>query len=279
MSIDACVIGWPIEHSRSPLIHGHWLAYHGVDGRYTKEAVTPEKLPAFLEQLRAGQFAGCNVTVPHKQKVFELADEADDAAQAIGAANTLWMENGTLHAANTDAYGFLANLDENAPGWDAHDKTALVLGAGGAARAILHALGTRGYERICLANRTRERAQDLAVHFSNGVTVCDWEHRNALCRDANLIVNTTTLGMTGSAALEIDLEAAGPDTVVTDLVYAPLITPFLESARSRGLKTVDGLGMLLHQAVPGFEKWFHIRPTVTPELRALVVADLERVKC
>lgn len=276
MSTNACVIGWPIKHSRSPLIHNHWLEQHGIGGRYTREAVEPETLDAFVARLRDGQFAGCNVTVPHKETVLALADEADAAARAIGAANTLWMESGVLHASNTDAYGFLANLDDGAPGWDSAGGSAFVLGAGGAARAILHALLERGFDTVHLANRTRSRAEELAAQSGPKVCVADWSDRNALCEGAGLIVNTTSLGMAGSPRLDIDLAAAKPETLVTDLVYAPLVTPLLEQAKAKGLATVDGLGMLLHQAVPGFEKWFGVRPAVTQELRALIVADLEQ---
>jgi len=275
MTVNACVIGWPIEHSRSPLIHGHWIAQLGLDARYTKEAVLPEELESFLQRMREGAFAGCNVTVPHKEKVLALADTADDAARAIGAANTVWVENGKLCVSNTDAYGFLANLDEGAHGWDADAGTALVLGAGGACRAVLHALIARGFEQIRLVNRTRARAEDLAAHFGDRIAVSDWDERNRLCRGVDLVVNTTALGMAGSPQLDMDLGATGTGTVVTDLVYAPLETALLRQARSKGLGTVDGLGMLLHQAVPGFGKWFGTRPEVTPELRALVVADLE----
>lgn len=275
MTVNACVIGWPIGHSRSPLIHGYWIAQLGLDATYTKEAVRPDALGDFLQRIREGEFAGCNVTVPHKEKVLALADTADDAACAIGAANTIWVEDGKLCVSNTDAYGFLANLDEGVPGWDADAGAALVLGAGGACRAVLHALIARGFEQIRLVNRTRTRADNLAAHFGDRVAASDWEDRNRLCRGADLVVNTTSLGMMGSPELDMDLGAAGPGTVVTDLVYAPLETTLLRQARSKGLGTVDGLGMLLHQAVPGFEKWFGTRPQVTPELRALVAADLE----
>lgn len=276
MSVQACVIGWPIKHSRSPLIHGHWLQQIGLDGRYTREAVEPDHLPEFISKIRKGQFAGCNITVPHKEAVLPLVDSRDEHVRAIGAANTLWMEGDRLCASNTDAYGFLANLDHGAPGWGDDANTALVLGAGGAARAILHALLQRGFETINLTNRTRSRADELAAHFGPKVSVADWQDRNAHCHSAQLIVNTTTLGMTGAQALDLDLSQASPDTVVNDLVYAPLVTPLLKQAREKNLRSVDGLGMLLHQAVPGFEKWFGIRPEVTPELRALIVTDLEQ---
>ncbi|GBE43284.1 shikimate dehydrogenase [bacterium BMS3Bbin10] len=275
MTLRACVIGWPVEHSRSPLIHGHWLRQYGIDGAYTKEAVAPDELAEFLSQLEARGFAGANVTVPHKEAALAAADREDDAARAIGAANTLWFENGRLHASNTDAYGFLANLDEGAPGWDDPKSPALVLGAGGAARAVVYALISRGFGEIRLVNRTGPRAEALAAHFDGPVQALDWDGRSGQVPGCGLVVNTTTLGMTGAARLGIDLSGAGETCVVADLVYAPLRTELLEGARALGLRTVDGLGMLLHQAVPGFEKWFGVRPRVTRALRDLVVADIE----
>ena len=274
MSLKACVIGWPIEHSRSPLIHEHWLSAYGIDGSYTKAAVRPGEFEAFIAAMGERGLAGANVTLPHKEAALACAASADDAARAIGAANTLWFENGTLHAANTDAYGFLANLDERAPGWDKDKGAALVLGAGGAARAVLHALLSRSFRDIILVNRTRARADALGAHFNGPVRVADWDERDALVGGCALAVNTTTLGMTGQAPLEFSLAGAGEAMVVTDLVYAPLKTGLLARAEAKGLRSVDGLGMLLHQAVPGFEKWFGVRPDVSDELRNLVIADL-----
>ena len=274
MSLKACVIGWPIEHSRSPLIHEHWLSAYGIDGSYTKAAVRPGEFEAFIAAMGERGLAGANVTLPHKEAALACAASADDAARAIGAANTLWFENGTLHASNTDAYGFLANLDERAPGWDKDKGAALVLGAGGAARAVLHALLSRSFREIILVNRTRARADALGAHFNGPVRVADWDERDALVGGCALAVNTTTLGMTGQAPLEFSLAGAGEAMVVTDLVYAPLKTGLLARAEAKGLRSVDGLGMLLHQAVPGFEKWFGVRPDVSDELRNLVIADL-----
>lgn len=274
MSARACVIGWPIGHSRSPLIHGHWLAKHRIEGSYSKHEVAPEELERFLTTMQAQGFVGANVTVPHKERALALADHADDAARAIGAANTLWFEDGNLRASNTDAYGFLKNLDQEAPGWDEGRKMALVLGAGGAARAVLFGLLNRSFSEIRLTNRTRSRAEALASHFDAPIRVVDWDERNAQVAGCGLIVNTTSLGMTGSSPLDLDLSAADAATVVTDLVYVPLKTPLLEQAESLGMRTVDGLGMLLHQAEPGFEKWFGVRPEVTADLRDLIVADL-----
>lgn len=275
MTPKACVIGWPVKHSRSPLIHGHWLKRYGIDGSYTKAAIAPDQLAAFLTELEAGGFAGANVTVPHKEAALAAADWADDAARGIGAANTLWIEKGRLHASNTDAYGFLANLDDGAPGWDDGKSPALVLGAGGAARAVVYALIARGFGEIRLVNRTRSRAASLAAHFDGPVQVHDWDRRSARVPGCGLIVNTATAGMTGAARLEIDLSGADEDCVVADLVYTPLQTELLKQARASGLRAVDGLGMLLHQAAPGFEKWFGVAPSVTRELRELVIADLE----
>ncbi len=274
MSLKACVIGWPIEHSRSPLIHGHWLSAYGIDGSYTKAAVRPGEFEDFISTMGERGFAGANVTLPHKEAALGCAGSADDAARAIGAANTLWFENGTLHASNSDAYGFLANLDERAPGWDKDRSATLVLGAGGAARAVLHALLSRSFRDIILVNRTRARADALAAHFKGPVRVVDWDERDGLAGGCALAVNTTTLGMTGQAPLEFDLAGAGETMVVADLVYAPLKTKLLAGAEARGLRSVDGLGMLLHQAVPGFEKWFGVRPDVSDELRNLLIADL-----
>ena len=274
MTARVCVIGWPIGHSRSPLIHGHWLDQHGIDGTYTKQEVSPEELAQFLSQMEAQGLVGANVTVPHKEQVLALADHADDAARAIGAANTLWFEDGKLHASNTDAYGFLKNLDQDAPGWDQGIKSALVLGAGGAARAVLFGLLGRAFDDIVLTNRTRARAEALAGHFDKVIRVVDWEDRDKHVAGRGLIVNTTSLGMAGAPPLELDLSDADPETVVTDLVYVPLTTRLLEEAKARGLRTVDGLGMLLHQAEPGFERWFGVRPEVSAELRQLIIDDL-----
>ncbi|MEZ5773442.1 MAG: shikimate dehydrogenase [Hyphomicrobiaceae bacterium] len=270
----AGVIGWPIKHSRSPLIHGHWLRRYGIAGSYEKVAVEPGDLAGFLAGLAAAGWRGCNVTVPHKEQALALADEATDTARAIGAANTLWVERGRLHATNTDAYGFMTHLRTEAPGWQEGGRPALVLGAGGAARAILQGLIEAGVREIRLVNRSRGRAEALVAHFGRAVVVGDWAERDSLIGDCGLLINTTSLGMTGQAPLDISLAAAGDRLTVSDIVYAPLETPLLKAARQKGLVAVDGLGMLLHQAVPGFERWFGIRPEVTRELRALIEADL-----
>jgi len=273
--VRACVIGWPVEHSRSPLIHRYWLKQYGIDGAYEKEAVRPEDFAAFVGALAEHRYVGANVTLPHKEAALRLARSADEAAIAIGAANTLWLDaEGTLHASNTDAYGFMTNLDAEAPQWNEGLGAAMVLGAGGAARAILYGLIKVTDAKLLLANRTRARAEALAHVFGPRVEVMDWEKRNDALATCGLLVNTTSLGMTGQAPLDIDLAALPQDAVVADIVYTPLPTPLLVAAAKRGNPTVDGLGMLLHQAVPGFERWFGVRPEVTPALRAHVVASL-----
>lgn len=271
----ACVIGWPIAHSRSPVIHRHWLKTLGIAGDYVARPVPPPEIAAFLADFANSGFVGGNVTVPHKEAAFAAAVERDEAAEALGAVNTLWLDGGRLHGGNTDAEGFLANLDENAPGWDWPGQ-AVVLGAGGAARAVIWSLVGRGFDPVLVFNRTASRAEALAERFGPTVRAAAWDAMPDALAEAQILVNTTSLGMTGQPPLELDLAAMRDEAVVNDLVYVPLETPLLAAARARGLAAVDGLGMLLHQAVPGFERWFGVRPTVTPELRALVVADLEQ---
>lgn len=270
---DAFVCGWPITHTRSPLIHRFWLDQHGIEGTYRAIPTEAGDLPVLFDQVRRGELAGGNVTIPHKEAAFASVDARDEAAERIGAVNTVWLADGMLWGSNTDAYGFAANLDERAPGWAQKGVKALVLGAGGAARAVLHALRERGMD-VSLANRTLSRAEGLAAHFGQGIAAVPWEKRNEALEGTKLVVNTTSLGMDGTEALDLDIGLLPADAVVTDIVYVPLETPLLATARARGLQTVDGLGMLLHQAVPGFERWFGVRPEVTPELRELVLADL-----
>ena len=271
------IIGHPVAHSRSPMIHGHWLAEHGLAGSYERVDVPPAEVPAFIARLRAGEFVGGNVTVPNKEVVLALLDEVSETARGMGAANTLWMEGGTLRGDNTDAYGFLAHLDACVPGWAARSGTALILGAGGAARAVIHGLAERSLSRIVLVNRSPERAAELAASFPGTVEARPWQHAAEFVGQSDLIVNTTSLGMHGQPPLEIDLSALRPGTIVDDIVYVPLETPLLAEARRRGGIPVDGLGMLLHQAVPGFERWFGVRPQVTAELRAKLEVDIPRV--
>lgn len=268
------IIGHPVAHSRSPLIHGHWLAEHGLTGSYERVEVPPAEVPALIARLRAGEFVGGNVTVPNKEIVLPLLDRASETARAMGAANTLWMEGGRLHGDNTDAYGFLAHLDACLPGWAGRTKTALILGAGGAARAVIHGLVERGLGRILLVNRSPDRAAELSAAFPKAVEARPWQELPQLVGESDLIVNTTSLGMSGQPPLEVDLSGLRPGTIVDDIVYVPLETPLLAEARRRGGIPVDGLGMLLHQAVPGFERWFGVRPQVTPALRAKLEADI-----
>jgi shikimate dehydrogenase len=275
MTRRACVIGWPVEHSRSPVIHRYWLNEYGIDGAYEKEAVRPGDLGPFLQELSGHGYVGVNVTLPHKEAALGAAGAADAAALAIGAANTLWLdEKGTLHASNTDAYGFVTNLDAEAPQWNEGVGLAMVLGAGGAARAILYGLLAAGVPRILLANRTKAKAEALARVFGPQIEVIDWDERAAKLSACGLLINSTSLGMTGQPPLEIDISTLPRSAIVADIVYAPLLTPLLVEAAKRGNAVVDGLGMLLHQAVPGFERWFGVRPHVTPALRAHVVATL-----
>jgi shikimate dehydrogenase len=268
----ACLIGWPAAHSRSPLIHHYWLRTLGIEGGYNIEAVPPEGFAEFVMHLSTHGFVGANVTIPHKERALALS-MPDARARAVGAANTLWYDGGELRSTNTDIEGFINNLDACAPGWDAASD-ALVLGAGGSSRAVVFGLVERGIKCVYLANRTIERAEALAVQFGADVHPVAWDAIKDLLPRTGLLVNTTSLGMHGQPALEVDAGLLPSHAVVADLVYAPLETPLLAAARAHGLKTADGLGMLLHQAVRGFELWFGQRPEVTPELRALVEADL-----
>ena len=272
--VRAFVIGHPIAHSRSPLIHGHWLERYGIAGSYERIDVAPQALEGFVRSLPTSGFAGGNVTIPHKEAACRLADRLDAAAQTIGAANTLWLEDGLVCAGNTDAEGFAADLDQRAPRWR-QARSALVLGAGGAARAILFALRSAGISDIRIVNRTVARGQELADHFGGGITAHGWEAADELAGDAALVVNTSAAGLKGDGGSALDVSRLPASAIVTDIVYTPLQTPLLAAAAQRGLHTVDGLGMLLHQAVPGFERWFGVRPEVTAELRDRIVADIE----
>ncbi|TPL57645.1 shikimate dehydrogenase [Mesorhizobium sp. B2-4-2] len=269
----AFVTGHPIKHSRSPKIHGHWLARYGIDGSYQAIDVAPQDFAEFLSTLQANGYLGGNVTIPHKEAAFALIERRDEAAQQIGAVNTLWLEGGQLWGGNTDSHGFAANLDDHAPGW-ASIGPAVVLGAGGASRAVIHALKQRGIRDIRIVNRTLARAVELRDRFGAGVSAHGMAATGELLADAGLLINTTALGMQGNEGLAADPALLPDHAIVTDIVYVPLETPLLAAASARKLKTVDGLGMLLNQAVPGFERWFGVRPQVTPELRALVEADL-----
>ncbi|WP_332065234.1 shikimate dehydrogenase [Bartonella sp. CB189] len=273
----AFVVGYPIHHSKSPKIHNYWLKQHNLQGEYLAQEVTFEEFKSFIETMQKRGFCGGNVTLPYKQEAFYLAHLKDEIATVIGAANTLWCEKNKLCATNSDAYGFCANLDEFYPGWSG--ETALVFGAGGAARAVLYALKKRGFERILLTNRTKQRADDLANNFGKPIEVYDWHKVYEVINQADLIVNTTSVGMQNTYEKKnnlffIDFQKVKTTVLVTDIVYTPLMTPFLQHAKACGLKIVDGLGMLLHQAVPGFERWFGIRPQVTKSLREEVLKDM-----
>jgi shikimate dehydrogenase len=270
----ACLIGWPVAHSRSPLIHRYWLKTLGIPGDYRAEAVPPDAVTDFVTHLAERGYVGANVTIPHKERMLALT-VPDERVLAVGAANTLWFEDGVLHSTNTDIEGFIGNLDDCTPGWDCAGA-ALVLGAGGSSRAVIYGLLERGAARVYVANRTQERADDLADQFGGRVQAREWGAIDEVMPRVTMLVNTTSLGMTGQPPLEIDIACLPPTAVVADLVYAPLLTPLLKAARERGLRTADGLGMLLHQAVRGFALWFGQTPQVTPELRALVEADLAR---
>lgn len=274
MTTKAFVIGHPINHSRSPLIHQTWLAEHRIDGSYEAIDVPPEALPAFFERLRSGEFAGGNVTIPHKEAVFGLCDAVDPLARKIGAVNTLVVREGKVFGSNTDYLGFLGNLDAAVPGWSDGPDDAMVIGAGGAARAVLVALQRRNGGKVHVLNRTLANAQALVDEIDGPFEAHGFDAFAELAPRTGIVINTSSIGMHGSRFDWLDLALLPGKTLVTDIVYVPLETPLLAEARARGLRTVDGLGMLLHQAVPGFEAWFGVRPTVTPELRARVEATL-----
>lgn len=269
----AGVIGWPVAHSRSPALHGHWLKRHGIRGHYVPLAVAPEHLAQVLHALPRAGFVGANVTIPHKEAVLALADVVTDRAALIGAANTLiFRPDGRIHADNTDGYGFTANLFQNAPDWQPTSGPAALIGAGGAARAVVAALLECGVPEIRIANRTRIRADQIKAEFGARVVVYDWAQIGNMLDGAATVVNCTSMGMQGTQPLRVPMDALPATALVTDLVYTPLDTLFLREARARGCTTVDGLGMLLHQAAPGFERWFGTHPQVDDDLRQAVLA-------
>ncbi|MGA0597000.1 shikimate dehydrogenase [Enterovirga sp. CN4-39] len=277
MKSRAFVIGHPIAHSRSPLIHGYWLERYGLEGSYERVDVPPDDLPAFLAGMGASGFRGGNVTIPHKEATLRLVAEATQRARRLGSVNTLWLEDGRLLGDTTDGEGFLASVAAAVgPDWQAGMRNAVVLGAGGAARAIVGAMLDLGLPRITVANRTEARARDLAGLSPDRIGVVPWGALPDALASADLLVNTTQAGMKGQPPLAVDLAPLPGRAIVADIVYVPLETELLASARARGLRALDGLGMLLHQAVPGFERWFGVRPEVTPELRALVEADIRK---
>ena len=269
----AGVIGNPVGHSRSPLMHRHWLRRYGIRGDYVPLQVAEADLPDVIRALPRMGFVGANVTLPHKSAVMQLVDHLSDRAILVGAVNTLtFREDGTIFGDNTDGYGFMANVRAGAPGWDPKAGPALVLGAGGAARAIIVALADAGVPQILLTNRTRAKAEALKAEFGQRIKVVDWVQAGNVVEDAAIVINTTSLGMTGQPDLRVPLDGLQPQTIVTDIVYAPLRTTLLQTAAEMGCVTVDGLGMLLHQGVPGFERWFGKRPEVDDALRAAVLA-------
>jgi len=269
----ACLMGHPVAHSRSPMIHGYWLKTLGIAGAYELKDLTPEAFPAFIANLAGNGYVGGNITAPHKEAAHRLVSGRDAAAEAIGAVNTLWLENGKLMGGNSDTHGFIANLDDRAPGWFVPGCRAVVLGAGGAGRSAVYGLKERGAE-VHLVNRTVARAEELAARFGPRVTAHGFDAVPRLLREADMLVNCTSLGLAGKPPLEIDLAPLKKSAVVYDVVYVPLETGLLAAARKRGHRSVDGLGMLLQQAGFGFRKWFGGDPRVTPELRAMLEADI-----
>jgi shikimate dehydrogenase len=269
----ACVIGWPAKQSRSPKLHGYWIKRYGIDGDYRAEEVKPEDFPAFIQNLAAHGYIGANITMPHKDAAFALS-QPDDRAKAVGASNTVWLDNGALRSTNTDVEGFIGALDASAPGWDKRTEKAVVLGAGGAGRAVVYGLIERGLKTIHVANRTYEKAVAFRERFGPSVHPARWEDVPRLLDGAQLLANSTSLGMNGQPELEIDLSPMANEAVVSDIVYIPLKTKLLAAAEQRGFKTSNGLDMLLYQAVRGFHLWFGVKPEVTTELRDLLVADI-----
>jgi shikimate dehydrogenase len=273
--IKACVIGWPISHSRSPLIHGYWLRKYRIDGTYTRQPVEPAELAKFITSMRDNGLAGCNVTIPHKESVFRLVTPADQPTAQIGAVNTVYIQDGTTYGTNTDGEGFLNSLKAAIPHFNIVNTRVVLLGGGGAALSIVHALLGEGAAEIAVANRSAEKAEDLRKEFGNKIRPVVWERRSESLHECSLVVNATSLGMKGQPELDLDLSRLDPKAVVTDIVYTPLRTRLLITAARRGNPVVEGLGMLLHQAVRGFELWFGVRPAVTDELYDLVARDIE----
>lgn len=275
----ALVIGYPVAQARSPLLHGFWLREYGIAGEYGREEVKPEDVATFLQALPARGFAGCNVTIPNKEAAFQACTRTTARAAALGAVNTIWFEDGEIWGDNTDGLGFVAHLDAVHPGWDTTNQRILLLGAGGGARGLAMPLLERKPMRLAFSNRSEDRlgklVADLQVVAPEApVDILPWDAKDAALADFDLVINTTSLGMQGKEPLALDLSRLPAHAIVADIVYVPLETPLLASAKARGLKTLDGLGMLLHQAVPGFEKWFGRKPAVTEALRAHIVAHL-----
>jgi shikimate dehydrogenase len=272
--LRSCVIGWPIGHSRSPLIHNYWLKQYGIAGEYIKQPVSPEELEAFLSNFAARGFLGCNVTVPHKERAAKFVTLADPLSRKLSAVNTVYLQNGMPMGTNTDGFGFTKNLAGAVPDFECRGSSALLLGAGGAARAIAGALLDAGLAKLVICNRSLERARAIVSVFGESVIASPWDGASSTMRETDLLINATSLGMEGRPPLDLSLEALPRSAVVCDIVYVPLETPLLRQARGRGNRTVDGLGMLLHQACPAFEKWYGIRPEVTTALRRIVESDV-----
>ncbi|MCA3561338.1 MAG: shikimate dehydrogenase [Aestuariivirga sp.] len=271
----ACVIGWPISHSRSPLIHGYWLKLHGINGSYTRQPVEPSSLADFIGRLEGAGYAGCNVTIPHKEAVFGLVTRADASTERLGAVNTVYLHNGKILGTNTDGEGFINSLKQGAPGLELANSRALVLGAGGASLAVVNAILEQGANEVAVANRTREKADQLRMRFGERVLPIRWDEAEDHLAECSLLVNTTSLGMKGQPDLDLRLTRLPQKAVVTDIVYTPLRTRLLDEAAARGNIVSEGLGMLLHQAVRGFSLWFGVMPQVTPELHDLVARDID----
>ncbi len=269
----ACIIGYPVGHSRSPKLHGYWIQQHGLDAEYRAEEVSPDEFPDFVSHLADRGYVGANVTMPHKDAAL-LHSSPDDRAKSVGAANTLWLDNGTLRSTNTDVDGFVSALDVASPGWHERTETAIVLGAGGGSRAAIYGLLDRGIREVTVVNRTFSKATELQKAFGSAVVPGEWDRLSDHLSGARLLVNTTSLGMHGQPPLEIDLSVLAENAVVSDIVYIPLKTPLLRAAEDRGFAVANGLDMLLHQAVRGFELWFGIRPSVTQDLRDMLATDI-----
>lgn len=273
--IRSCVIGWPISHSRSPMIHGYWLNRYRIEGSYTRQPVEPAALHAFISDLEKAGLAGCNVTLPHKEAVFRLVIPADETTERLGAVNTVYIKNGKTYGTNTDGEGFIGSLRQSAPSLKLAGSCAVVLGAGGAALAVVNALLEQDVAEVAVANRTLQKSQDLRERFGKRVVPVAWAEAAARLPECDLLVNTTSLGMTGQPGLDLEISGLNPQAVVTDIVYTPLRTELLRRAMAQGNQTVEGLGMLLHQAVRGFSLWFGVTPEVTEELYGLVARDID----
>jgi shikimate dehydrogenase len=272
--LKSCVIGWPVGHSRSPLIHNYWLKVYGLEGEYVKQPVAPEELEQFLSDLLGRGFLGCNVTVPHKERAAEFVAIADPLTRKLAAVNTVYLDSGRTMGTNTDGFGFMTNLTAEVPEFTCRGASAVILGAGGAARAIAGALLDAGLDRLLICNRSLDRARALETVFGRKLTALPWDHAFEAMRDCDLLVNATSLGMTGQPPLSLPIDSLPLAAVVCDIVYVPLETPLLQQARRKGNRTVDGLGMLLHQARPAFQKWYGILPEVTRDLRNLLEGDV-----